>query len=293
MKLAVCVKWVPDPDYPLQSGPDGLRLEGGDLAYMAAPGDLVACEVAVGLKQALGGAITVLTAGGVDADRGLRTALALGGDAAVRVALDGEGMSGGARTARLLAAALSAEGKPDVVLCGVRSPDSGSGAMPAALAEYLHLPLVTGVVKLEVENGALALERRLDGGRRELLRVRPPVVLTIEPSLATPHYPPVAARLRADRARVRVYTAEELGVPNQEPVVHLDGLRPPRPMAARLVAPPPSFAARERLRFILAGGPSRGRTAARISGPAATVADELVRFLRANGVAVHTNGSRD
>lgn len=289
MRVAVCMKWVPDPDYPALLGADGMTLARDGLLFMADPIDMVGAEAAVRLKEAAGGSVTVYTAGPEDAEKGLRSALALGGDDAVRVALDGGGFGGGVRAARLLGAAM-AKAPPDVVICGARSSDSGSSAVAAALAQVLGMPLVAGVVRLQAQGAELEIERRLDGGKHELLRARPPLVVSVEASLCQPRYPALLARRKADRAPITSFTAEALGLAAAASGLQPAGLLPPRPRTAHLVAPAPDMGARERYRFILAGGPARSRTPSRLAGPALSVAEELLRFLQAQGVTT-VNGS--
>jgi electron transfer flavoprotein beta subunit len=290
MKIAVCIKWVPDPEYPLRASADGLKLEAPGLTYMVSPLDMVACEAAVRLKEAAGGTVSLFTAGPETADAGLRSGLALGADDATRVDFTGGGLSGGTRVGRLLAAAIARE-TADVIVCGTRSPDSGSGAVPATIAERLSMPLVTNVVSVS-GLGPLEIERRLEGGRRQLVRVQPPVVIAVEESLCDPRYPSVLARRKADRATITLRTAGELGVAVPEPAVKLVQLQGPRPLAARLVAPAPELPARERLAYILAGGPDQKRVSSRLEGPVSAVIDQLLAFLAANGVVNGENGGQ-
>ncbi len=287
VKIAVCIKWVPDPEYPLRATADGLSLDAPGLTYMASPLDMVACEAGVRLKEAAGGSVSLFTAGPEAADAGLRAALSLGADDATRVSFAGGGLSGGTRTGRLLAAAIALE-VPDVILCGTRSPDSGSEAVPASIAELLGMPLVTNVVSVS-GMGPLEIERRLEGGRRQTLRVQPPVVIAVEESLCDPRYPSVLARRKADRAAITLRTAAELGLRSRS-------RRNARAAAGAATAQrPPCGAsaptpARERLAYILAGGPDQKRSSNRLEGPVPAVIDQLLAFLTANGVVNRENG---
>ena len=71
------------------------------------------------------------------------------------------------RPAALAAAVRERYGVPDLVLCGDRSADRGTGSFPAFLAAALNAAQALGVVRLEPEgDGELRVHRRLDGGRR-------------------------------------------------------------------------------------------------------------------------------
>lgn len=282
MRIAVCVKWVPDPEYPLQAGPTGVRLDTPGLTHMVSPVDMVACEAAVRLKEASAATLALFTVGSGASEAGLRTAFALGADEATRVASTDGGLSGGTRAGRLLAAAIARD-PVDFVICGWRSSDSGSGAVPATIAERLGMPLVTNVVSIRGKD-VLEIDRRLDGGRRQVVRVQAPAVLTVEESLCKPRYPSIIARKRADRATVSVLTPGELGVELPASTLTLVRLQGPRPLSARLVAPPARMGARERLAYILAGGPDQRRASSRLDGALSEQVDQLLAFLSANGV---------
>jgi electron transfer flavoprotein beta subunit len=88
--------------------------------------------------------------------------------------------------ARVIAAALRPWGPPSLVLCGDRSADRGTGALPAFLAHELGAAQALGLVSLEAPAGTdeagplLCAHRRLDGGWRERLTVPLPAVCSVE-----------------------------------------------------------------------------------------------------------------
>lgn len=287
MRIAVCVKWVPDPEFPLQADPSGVSLDTPGLTYVVGQADMVACEAAMRLKEKTAAIVSLFTAGPEASEAGLRAAIALGADEATRVHFTEGGLGGGTRSGRLLAAAI-AQSKADFVVCGARSSDSGSGAVPATIAELLGVPLVTNVVSISGTE-TLEVERRLEGGRRQTVRVQAPAVLTVEENLCEPRYPSVVARRRAERMAISQRTPSELGVELPMPALALLKLQGPRPLAARLAAPPTGLPARLRLAYVLAGGPDQKRASQRLEGPVASQADQLMAFLRANGALARVN----
>jgi len=69
----------------------------------------------------------------------------------------------------------------DLVLCGDQAADRATGSFPAFLAASLSAEQALGCVRLEpVDDRTLRVHRRLDGGRREVLMVRPPAVVSVE-----------------------------------------------------------------------------------------------------------------
>jgi electron transfer flavoprotein beta subunit len=154
--------------------------------------DLAALEHALLLAERWDAQVVAATVGPAEADAMLRDALAAGAAQALRVEpvtwMAGPRpaglVGGGQESAAALAAALRQHcGVPDLVLCGDRSADRGTGSFPAFLAAALGAAQALGCVRMHPENGGvLRVHRRLDGGRREVLLVRWPAVVSVEPA---------------------------------------------------------------------------------------------------------------
>ena len=72
-------------------------------------------------------------------------------------------------------------GVPDLVLCGDQAADRATGSFPAFLAASLSAEQALGCVRWSrSDDRTLRVYRRLDGGRREVLMVRPPAVVSVE-----------------------------------------------------------------------------------------------------------------
>jgi electron transfer flavoprotein beta subunit len=152
--------------------------------------DFAALEHALRLAEKWDAQVVAATVGPPEADTVLQDALAAGAAEALRV--EPAGQSSALRPADLvggshdLPAALAAAlrqryGVPDLVLCGDRSADRGTGSFPAFLAAALNASQALGVVRMEPEGDrVLRVHRRLDGGRREVLLVRGPAVVSVE-----------------------------------------------------------------------------------------------------------------
>jgi electron transfer flavoprotein beta subunit len=152
--------------------------------------DFAALEHALRLAEKWDARVVAATVGPPEADMVLQDALAAGAAEALRV--EPAGQSSALRPADLvggsqdlpvaLAAALRQRyGVPDLVLCGDRSADRGTGSFPAFLAAALNASQALGVVEMAPEGDrVLRVHRRLDGGRREVLLVRGPAVVSVE-----------------------------------------------------------------------------------------------------------------
>ena len=163
-------------------------------AALLGANDAAALERALRLAEAWQGQVLAVAAGGPAADATLREVAALGvrtlrlpwsptgGHADEQHVLGGApdylaDLVGDERTlAAALATAIRRVGPPALVLCGDRSSDRGTGALPAFLAHELEAAQALGLVSLEPEllsagsdeAPAVRAERRLDGGRREV-----------------------------------------------------------------------------------------------------------------------------
>lgn len=228
MLIAACVKWT-------DLRPEVDRVHGtvhhGTAGYGFSEADRAAVEVALRLAEAWDGEVAVVCAGPADAAVGLRAFLAAGAHRAVRVDSGSDRPS--EATAAVLAPVLSdADLGAQVVVCGDYSADRGSGTVPAYLAHHLRAAQALGVLSVDpVGPGCLGAVRRLDGGRRELVELTAPAVVSVEGSVAELRRAPLTAELTADTDDVEVRPARI------EHHVEPPRLRPWRPRARVLPAP--------------------------------------------------------
>jgi electron transfer flavoprotein beta subunit len=241
--------------------------------------DQAALELALQAGEAWGVRVLVVAAGPVEIDEVLRQALALGASA-LRVAWTDDGWSDGAELARALAAAIQAHAEPLLVWCGDRSPLRGTGEVPAFLAAELGLAQALGLVSVAFEPGerSVLVERRLDSGWRERLRVSAPAVCSVEAAGVRLRRAPLASALAASDAIIPVV------VPAPSP----SGLRtgPPRPYRPRTkVVAAPQGATRDRLLALT--GALAAQDPPRLVGPVdpAGAAGELLEYLGRHGYA--------
>ena len=130
------------------------------------------------------------------------------------------------------------------VWCGDYSPDRGTGSVPAFLAARLRRQQALGLIDVEFGD-PLRVIRRLDGGRREVLRVTGPAVLSVEGSVAVLRRAPLRAALASQTAEVLPYGTTLVPGASTSPVV----VRRYRPRA-RVLAPPTGATALERLQTL-------------------------------------------
>jgi len=146
MKIAVCVKHVPDATVHKRIDPATKRLERSGEAALN-PTDLNAVEEALRVKEAQGGEVVLVSLGPEKAADSLRKALAMGADRAVLVTDEAAAGSDLLGTSRALAAALERE-SADLVLFGQASSDGDGAVLWAAVADRPRRPPVSQVAPL-------------------------------------------------------------------------------------------------------------------------------------------------
>jgi electron transfer flavoprotein beta subunit len=260
-----------------------------------AASEWAALELALQLAEQWDGRVLAVCAGPPDAENTLREAAAVGAQV-LRVVLPGvqagggphgeleplevyldELTSDGRAVAAGLVAAVRGIGDPDLVLCGSRSVDRGTGSLPAFLAAELGAAQALGLIRLEADGDTLIGERRLDLGRRERLRIPRPAVVSVD-----------GGGLRLRRSGMRsALAATRLEIPVIHPDVppsplHRGTARPYRPRS-RVVPAPAGESARERLLELT--GALVERTPPTLLRPttAAEAADALLGYLRRSG----------
>ncbi|MGB4947224.1 MAG: hypothetical protein WBQ05_08540 [Candidatus Competibacter denitrificans] len=284
MRIAVCLKYVPDPS-TIEVDPLTGMIDAGRALYMMNPADESALELALRLRPP-SGTVTVFSVGPIEADHLLQDALAAGADAAVRVWDDSLNNTKPIITTILLAAALRVQQLPDLVLCGGHSVDRGSGTVPALLAEYLDWPVVTDVTQFELQSGRMRVQRRLARGARAEGEVTLPVILGLETGLVHLRQASLPNLMRAKHLLITRYGLEELDLSPQDlhfPAMTLHEVMPPRPRARVMFTPDSSKSASERVAQIMSAGVSGKAGKILDSGTPEQQADAILTFLLEQG----------
>jgi electron transfer flavoprotein beta subunit len=187
VKIAVCVKEVPEAGAARRIDPQTLRLDRSDEAALNAF-DVNAVEEALRVKESQGEAeVVVVSLGPARALDSLRKALAMGADRAILVADDGAAGSDLVATSRALAKALERE-QADLVLFGQQSSDSDGAVLWAAVADRLRLPLISQAAELTVAEGKATVKRQTEFGY-DRIEAPLPAVVAVSDAINEPRYP--------------------------------------------------------------------------------------------------------
>lgn len=246
MRLAVCVKQVPDTSVRLEADESGLRLRTSSYLPVLNPYDEFALEEALRLREeAGGGEVVVLTLASEPVDETVFHALAMGADRALVLEAREETPP---RLAALCLAGPLKRLRADLVFCGERSVDDEAAAFGPALAEALGWTQVCGVetVRSLTPPRLRALCRR--GCARHLVEADAPCVASFLRGPRLPRYPSMQG----------IFGARE------KPCERL-----------------PAEAGKAALRRISLQAPPEARACRRLSGPPKETAEALLRMIDA------------
>jgi electron transfer flavoprotein beta subunit len=210
MKIAVCVKEVPDAAVTKRIDPSTKRLDRsgeGVLNHF----DSQAVEEALKVKEAGGESEVVLVsmgpAGALDS---LRKALAMGADRAVLLSDEAAAGSDLVATSRALAALLEREGA-ELVLFGQQANDSDGAVLWAAVAERLRHPVISQVAELTVSDGKARGKRQTEFGY-DVIEAPLPVVVAVSDAINEPRYPSLKGIMGAKKKPQETLSATDLGL---------------------------------------------------------------------------------
>jgi electron transfer flavoprotein beta subunit len=201
MKIAVCLKRVPDTTTKIVIGADGKSIDESGVKFVPNPYDEYAIEEALKLKEGAGaGEVVVLSLGTDAAQETLRTALAMGADRAIL--LQSAGSADGLVIAQALAAELKSGGF-DLILFGKLAVDDYNHQVGAMVGELLELPTITSVAHLTISGTSVAADREIEGGI-ESVTCTLPAVLTCDKGLNTPRLPSLKGIMAAKKKPLEV-----------------------------------------------------------------------------------------
>jgi electron transfer flavoprotein beta subunit len=206
MKIAVCLKRVPDTEMRFSIAADRKSIDPSGLKYEISTFDEYAVEVGLRLNEQQGpGELTVIGAGPDGMGEILRKALSLGADRAVHLTaadVPADGMA----VAEALAAELRGRDY-DLIMFGRNATDTGSGTVGAMTAHLLGLPCVTAAAQLEIKDGRGTARRELEGAT-ETVTFPLPAVVTVDEGIARPRIPSLKGIMAAKKKPMEVRPAQ-------------------------------------------------------------------------------------
>ena len=212
MNIIVCLKQVPDTETLIKIAPDGKSIEQGDIKWVMNPYDEFGVEEALRLKEKFGGEVIVVGAGPKRVTESIRTALAMGADRGILITDPAFEGSDPIATAKALAAAIK-DLSYDIVFSGQRGVDDDNGLVGGALAEFLDIPQLSIVVKVEAsEDGKSVKVHRPVEGQTLVIESNLPALITAQKGLNEPRYASLPGIMKAKKKPLEEKTLADLGL---------------------------------------------------------------------------------
>jgi len=257
MKTLVLVKQVPNADSPFRINGAGTWVDEGNLTYGLNDYDRYALEEALRLRDK--GTVTEVVALSVGPERAataLRTCLATGADRAIHVKDDRLAGADPLSIAKVIAAAIKEDGF-SLVFGGLQADDDNYTQTPALLARLLGRPCATAVLKAELVDGGIRVERELENQKVQVVEMTLPAVVAVQTGINEPRYASLKGIMAAKKKEIRTVSLQEIG---------LDAAKVGGSAA--------------RLKTVKLAHPPKGKGAEILKGSADEVARELVKRIR-------------
>lgn len=212
MNIIVCVKQVPDTEAQIKIAPDGKNIVKDDVKWVMNPYDEFGVEEALRIKEKLKGEVTVVGLGPKRVTESIRTALAMGADKGILISDPAAEGSDPIATAKALAAVIKTI-PYDLIFTGQRGVDEDMGLVGATLAEYLGIPHMAIIVKVEVAGDGKSVKvHRPVEGQTLVIESSLPAVITTQKGLNEPRYASLPGIMKAKKKPLEEKNLAALGL---------------------------------------------------------------------------------
>jgi len=235
MKIAVCVKQVPDSWAEKKMVNGVLDREGVDAVLNDL--DEYAVEEALRIVEAHGGneeggahSVTIISMGPERATEAIRKALSMGANDAILVNDAALAGSDALATSKVLAEVIK-NGGFDLVLCGTESTDARMSVVPAMLAQRLGWAQLTFASSVAVDPSAnsVSITRTTEAGV-DAMNAKVPAVISVVEKINEPRYPSFKGIMAAKKKTIDSRDLAAVGVSAESAwsLVADSAPRPPR-----------------------------------------------------------------
>lgn len=263
MNIIVLIKQVPEIEkvrFDYEKG----RLDRSSAGAIINPFDLNALEAAVQIKEEMGGSVTAISMGPMQAMDALRDALARGADRAILLSDERFAGADTLATAYTLASAIRKLGAFDLIICGEKTIDGDTGQVGPEVAEFLGIPHAAYVEEIrQMHNDRIVVGARMERNYY-VIELSLPALITVTKDLNSPRLPTLRDKLRAMRTEITVWGYRDL---TEEDAPQYFGFEGSPTRVVRVYTPT-----------------AERRKSQLLSGAAHEVAQRIVQILRENGV---------
>ncbi|MBB6282773.1 electron transfer flavoprotein subunit beta/FixA family protein [Geobacillus subterraneus] len=214
MNIFVLMKRTFDTEEKITIKNGKINEEGAE--FIINPYDEYAIEEAIQVRDKHGGEVTVVTVGSEEAEKELRTALAMGCDKAVLINMDDDVEEQDQYTTAKVLAEYLKDKNPDLILAGNVAIDGGSGQVGPRVAELLGIPYVTTITKLDIVDGGKVTVVRDVEGDEEVIETSLPLLVTAQQGLNEPRYPSLPGIMKAKKKPLDELELDDLDLDEED-----------------------------------------------------------------------------
>jgi electron transfer flavoprotein beta subunit len=206
--VIVLIKQVPDIEHVKFDTEEG-RIDRSSAEAEINPFDLNALEAAVQIKEKLGGKVTAISMGPLQAESALRDALARGADRAILL-VDKKFAGADTRaTSFTLASAIKRSGEFDLIVCGEKTIDGDTGQVGPEVAGMLEIPHIAYASNIKkISDEGLEVRSEL-WDAYYLKRMKLPGLITLTKDVNNPRLASLRGKMNARKAKVEKWGREE------------------------------------------------------------------------------------
>src|SRR5690606_35129236 len=201
------------------------------------PYDEYAIEEEIKVRDEHGGEVTVLTMGGEDAEKQLRTALAMGADKAVLINTEDDVEEMDQFTSAYILAEYLKDKEADLILAGNVAIDGGSGQVGPRVADLLDINYVTTITSLKIDGEKVTIVRDIEGDAEEL-ETSLPLLVTAQQGLNEPRYPSLPGIMKAKKKPLEELELDDLDIDEDDVEAKTETIEiflPPQKAAGRIL----------------------------------------------------------
>jgi len=213
VNIVCCIKQVPNTDNVKFDWSKGSLIR-TNIENILNPDDIHAIELALQIKEAAGGKITVITMGPLQAEEVLREAYSYGADRCVLISDPAFAGSDTLVTSKILHRAIkkleTKSDKVDIIVTGFETLDGNTSQVSYQLSEFLLYPHFTKVHKIDIQ-GRIAIIERLYGHEYQKVKVNLPILIAATRENNKVRYPTLLGIKTCFEKKIEILTMKDIG----------------------------------------------------------------------------------
>ncbi len=223
MQIYVCVKHVPDSSAVITVLEDNQIDE--NIIFLLNPYDEHAVTEAVKIKNSMSDSeVIAVCFGKGDAEKTLRSALAMGADRGILVISDA--LHESIEIAGVLKTVIAQDGTPGLIFTGKESIDAKGMQTMFRIGALFDFSVVTNVIRLDIEGDIAIVDSELSGGAVDTYEMSLPCVIGAGRRLNTPKYPTFPDVVKSKKKVVKKIALAELDIRTTKADMRIVGLEP-------------------------------------------------------------------